>query len=263
MKIEGAVIVVTGGASGLGEATCRAVIAGGGKAVILDMNEQKGNALAAELGQNSLFLKCNVLKEESIDECIDQVMAKMGRIDGNVNCAGGAMPGTGLTVNKHGEAHKLEAFKNTVLLNVVGTFALTSKCAAKMALNQPVDEEGERGCIINVASVAAQDGQNGQAAYAAGKGGIVAMTLPIARDLGKRGIRVNTIMPGVFETPMTEPMKKHAPKVYKNLTSSNVFPTTRLGLPHEFSHLAIAILENKYMNGGSIRLDGGLRMSKL
>merc|ERR1739845_61964 len=127
-------------------------------------------------------------------------------------------------------------------------FSVATQCAAKMALNQPVDEEGERGSIITVASVAAQDGQNGQAAYAAGKGGILAMSLPMARDLGKRGIRVNCILPGVFDTPMTAPIKQFKPKVYKNLASSNVFPNTRLGLPHEFAHVAVAMLENKYLN---------------
>lgn len=264
MKLDGAVIVVTGGASGLGEATCRALVAKKGKVVIVDMNEEKGNALVSVLGaDNAMFVKCNILEEESVEQCVEAVIAKYGRIDGNVNCAGGAFPGTGLTVDKHGKAHSLKAFQQTVLLNIVGTFSMASQCAAKMALNQPVDEEGERGSIINVASVAAQDGQNGQAAYAAGKGGIVAMTLPMARDMGKRGIRVNTIMPGVFETPMTEPMKLNAPKVYKNLTQANVFPQTRLGLPHEFAHMAIAIMENKYMNGESIRVDGGIRMSKL
>lgn len=264
MKLEGAVIVVTGGASGLGEATCLAVVAKKGKVVIVDMNEEKGNALVNVLGaDNAMFVKCNILEEESVEQCVEAVIAKYGRIDGNVNCAGGTFPGTGLTVDKHGKAHSLKAFQQTVLLNIVGTFSMASQCAAKMALNQPVDEEGERGSIINVASVAAQDGQNGQAAYAAGKGGIVAMTLPMARDMGKRGIRVNTIMPGVFETPMTEPMKLNAPKVYKNLTQANVFPQTRLGLPHEFAHMAIAIMENKYMNGESIRVDGGIRMGKL
>merc|ERR1712113_1141668 len=173
-------------------------------------------------------------------------------IDGNVNCAGGTLGGTGLTVDKNGKAHSLKAFEKTVKLNIVGTFSLSSKCAAKMALNTPTDEEGERGCIINVASVAAQDGQNGQAAYAAGKGGIVSMTLPMARDLGKRGIRVNCIMPGVFETPMTAPLKAFRPKVYKNLVESNVFPNSRLGQADEFASIAVAILENKYMNAVSV-----------
>merc|ERR1712137_803826 len=132
-----------------------------------------------------------------------------------------------------------------------------------MAQNQPTDEEGERGCVINVASVAAQDGQNGQVAYAAGKGGILSMTLPMARDLGKRGIRVNTLLPGVFETPMTAPMKQFKPDVYKNLFASNIFPNTRLGLPEEFAKMAVAILETKYVNGESIRIDGGIRMPKL
>merc|ERR1712060_776563 len=154
-------------------------------------------------------------------------------------------------------------FKKTVELNIVGTFIVASQAAALMAENTPKDEEGERGCVINVASVAAQDGQNGQVAYAAGKGGIVSMTLPMARDLGKRGIRVNTIMPGVFDSPMTAPMKQFRPEVYKNLASSNVFPNTRLGLAPEFAHMAVALLENKYMNGESIRVDGGIRMGKL
>merc|ERR1712048_1280751 len=132
-----------------------------------------------------------------------------------------------------------------------------------MAKNEPVDEEGERGCVITVASVAAQDGQNGQAAYAAGKGGILSMSLPIARDLGKRGIRINCILPGVFDTPMTAPLKQFRPEVYKNLAASNVFPNTRLGLPEEFAKMAVAMLENKYMNGESIRVDGGIRMGKL
>lgn len=264
MKLEGAVVVVTGGASGLGEATCRAVVQKGGKAAIFDMNEERGNSLVAELGAtNAAFLKCNVLEEESVEQCVEAVVAKFGRIDVNVNCAGGTTKGVGLTVDKHGKAHSLKAFEATVRLNIIGTMSVASKCAAKMALNTPVDEEGERGAIINVASVAAQDGQNGQTAYAAGKGAIVAMTLPMARDLGKRGIRVNTILPGVFETPMTAPMKEHAPKVYKSLTSANVFPQTRLGLAPEFAHMAVAIMENKYMNGESIRVDGGIRMAKL
>merc|ERR1712113_910057 len=181
-------------------------------------------------------------------------------IDGNVNCAGGTLGGTGLTVDKNGKAHSLKAFEKTVKLNIVGTFSMATKCAAKMALNTPTDEEGERGCIINVASVAAQDGQNGQLAYAAGKGGIVSMTLPMARDLGKRGIRVYCILPGVFDTPMTAPLKQFRPEVYKNLSQGNVFPNTRLGLPEEFAHMAVAILENKYVNGESIRVDGGIRM---
>merc|ERR1719221_142078 len=228
------------------------------------MNEERGNSLVNELGaDHAMFVKCNILDAASVEQCVEAVFAKFGRIDGNVNCAGGTAKGVGLTVDKHGKVHNLKAFQTTVLLNIVGTFSMASQCAAKMALNQPVDEEGERGCIINVASVAAQDGQNGQAAYAAGKGGIVAMTLPMARDLGKRGVRVNTIMPGVFETPMTEPMKVNAPKVYKNLTQANVFPNTRLGLAPEFAQMAIAIFENKYMNGESIRVDGGIRMSKL
>merc|ERR1712176_1088685 len=151
----------------------------------------------------------------------------------------------------------------TVELNIIGTFIVASQAASLMAQNQPTDEEGERGSIITVASVAAQDGQNGQAAYAAGKGGILSMSLPMARDLGKRGIRINCILPGVFDTPMTAPLKQFKPDVYKNLAGSNVFPNTRLGQPHEFAHVAVAMLENKYLNAESVRVDGGIRMSKL
>eukprot|EP00435_Cladocopium_sp_Y103_P051525 s1800_g16.t1 len=168
-----------------------------------------------------------------------------------------------LKVDKKGQPHPLKPFVKTMELNIVGTFLIASKGAALMAENSVDDAEGERGCIINVASVAAQDGQNGQIAYSAGKGGIMAMTLPMARDLGKQGIRVNCILPGVFETPMTEPLKQFRPAVYKNLTESNIFPNNRLGLPEDFAKMAVAILENKYMNGESIRIDAGIRMGKL
>jgi len=264
MKLDGAVVAVTGGASGLGEATVEACIAKGCKVAILDMNKDKGDALVQKVGgDHAVFLECNILDEESVKKCMADIKAKFGRLDGVVSCAGGQTMGTGLTLDKKGEAHMLSPFKKTVELNIVGTFLVASQAASLMAKNEPVDEEGERGCIINVASVAAEDGQNGQAAYAAGKGGIMSMTLPMARDLGKRGIRVNCILPGVFDTPMTAPLKQFKPDVYKNLASSNVFPNTRLGLPEEFAKMAVAILENKYVNAESIRVDGGIRMGKL
>jgi len=264
MKLEGAIVAVTGGASGLGEATVEACVAKGAKVAILDMNKEKGEPLAEKMGSSkAIFLECNILDEASVKGCMEQIKAKFGGLHGVVSCAGGQTMGCGLTVDKHGNPHSFSAFKKTVELNIMGTFLVASNAAALMALNTPNDEEGHRGCIINVASVAAQDGQNGQAAYGAGKGGIMSMTLPMARDLGKRGIRVNCILPGVFDTPMTAPMKQFNPKVYKNLAMSNVFPNTRLGLPEEFAHMAVSILENKYVNGESIRVDGGIRMGKL
>jgi len=264
MKLEGAVIAVTGGASGLGEATVEACVARGCKVAVLDMNKEKGDALVQKVGAASaVFVECNIMDEKSVEACMKTVKEKFGKLDGLVSCAGGQAMGTGTTVDKKGQPHALTPFKKTVELNIIGTFNVASQAAAIMATNTPADEDGERGCIINVASVAAQDGQNGQLAYAAGKGGIVSMTLPMARDLGKRGIRVNCILPGVFDTPMTAPLKQFRPEVYKNLSQGNVFPNTRLGQAEEFAKMAIAILDNKYVNGESIRVDGGIRMGKL
>mmetsp|Transcript_37791 Transcript_37791/g.70511 ORF Transcript_37791/g.70511 Transcript_37791/m.70511 type:complete len:265 (-) Transcript_37791:98-892(-) len=264
MKLDGAVIAVTGGASGLGESTVELCVSKGAKVAVLDMNKEKGEAVVQKVGgANAFFMECNILDETSVENCMKAVQEKFGKLSGVVSCAGGQLLGTGLTLDKKGNAHAVAPFKKTVELNILGTFLVASKAAALMAMNTPEDEDGERGCIINVASVAAQDGQNGQIAYAAGKGGILSMTLPMARDLGKRGIRVNCILPGVFETPMTAPLKQFRPAVYKNLAESAVFPNTRLGLPDEFAKMAVAILENKYMNGESIRIDGGIRMGKL
>lgn len=264
MKLEGAVIAVTGGASGLGAATAQLCVERGAKVAVLDMNKENGEALAQELGtEKAIFLECNILDEKSVEACMTAIKEKFGKLSGVVSCAGGQTMGCGLTVDKKGNPHQLKPFVKTMELNIVGTFLIATKSAALIAENTPEDEEGERGCIINVASVAAQDGQNGQIAYSAGKGGIMAMTLPMARDLGMRGIRVNCILPGVFDTPMTAPLKQFRPQVYKNLAQSNVFPNNRLGLPEEFAKMAVAILENKYMNGESIRVDGGIRMGKL
>jgi len=264
MKLEGAVIAVTGGASGLGAATAQLCTEKGAKVAVLDMNKEKGEAFVQQLGADkAIFLECNIVDEKSVVDCMAAIKEKFGKLSAVVSCAGGQMMGCGLTVDKKGQPHPLKPFVKTMELNIVGTFLIASKAAALMAENSVDDAEGERGCIINVASVAAQDGQNGQIAYSAGKGGIMAMTLPMARDLGKQGIRVNCILPGVFETPMTEPLKQFRPAVYKNLTQSNIFPNNRLGLPEEFAQMAVAILENKYMNGESIRIDAGIRMGKL
>lgn len=264
MKLEGKPVAVTGGASGLGEATVLALAAKGAKVVILDMNKEKAEALLGKMGSsNACFLECNILDEGSVKNCMSAIKDRFGGLWGVVSCAGGQTMGTGLTLDKTGNAHSFSAFKKTVELNIFGTFLIAAHAAALMAENTPDDEDGERGCIINVPSVAAQEGQNGQVAYAAGKGGITSMALPMARDLGKRGIRVNNLMPGVFDTPMTVPMKQFRPKVYSGLLASNVFPNTRLGMPEEFAHMAVAILENKYVNAETIRVDGGVRMPKL
>lgn len=262
MKIEGKVFLITGGCSGLGEATVHAVLAKGGKTAIVDVDKKKGPGMAAELGPNAEFFETNLLKEESIAATVEAVIAKFGRIDGCVNCAGTGLGS--LTVSKKGVAHSMKKFEFIVRLNLIGTFSVLSKCAAQMVKQTPEDSDGERGIIINVASVAAIDGQNGQAAYSASKAGVVGMTLPIARDLGTRGVRINTICPGVFATALTAGMETEAGKrVGDSLKKQQVFPNTRFGNPAEFAHLAVAIMENKMINGETIRLDAGIRMPKL
>jgi NAD(P)-dependent dehydrogenase (short-subunit alcohol dehydrogenase family) len=267
MKIEGKVFVVTGGASGLGEATVRALIERGGHVAVFDVGEERGLKLVDELGPNAAFFKCDVMSEESVTAAIDGVVAKFGKINGNLNAAGGAIPGT--IVDRKGKPINMQTFEKVVRLNVLGTVSVMSKCAAKMVENEP-DENGERGCVINVASVAAFDGQNGQAAYSASKGGIVGMTLPAARDLGSRGVRFNTIAPGVFDTPpIQDPrsgMKEKdgsLSRVGLSLAGQQVFPNKRFGATPEFAHMACAIFENVMMNGETVRLDAAIRMPKL
>ena len=261
MKIDGKSFIVTGGASGLGEGAVRLLVEKGANVTIFDFNKDRGEALAKELGAAAAFVECNVMEEESIINAIQFAKDTWGRIDGSICCAGGGAKGTGATVNRKGEAHAITPFELTVKLNLIGTFSICSKAAAIMAQNEPEDDDGERGVMINVASVAYQDGQNGQAAYSAAKGGIAAMTLPMARDLAKRGIRVNTIAPGLFHTPMTAPMD--GSRVETSLKSSQLFPADRFGVPDEFAHLACSIIENKMLNGDTIRLDGGIRMPRL
>lgn len=264
MKIEGKVFVITGGASGLGEATCRNLVSHGGRVAIFDRDEVKGQALAAELtGNAALFCNVDVQSEESVVTAVDAVMAKFGRIDGNVNCAGGG-PSLSL-VNKKGQPIDMKKFEFVVRLNLIGTMMVSSKCVAKMLEHDP-DENDERGCVINVASVAAFDGQNGQGAYSAAKAGIVGMTLPMARDMGTRGVRINTIAPGVFATPLTSGMYDKDGKLGKvgaGLAAQQVFPNKRFGHPENFSHLVLAVFENEMINGETIRLDAGIRMPKL
>ena len=262
MKIPGHVFVVTGGASGLGEGTCRMITANGGKVVILDVQDEKANEVVASLPSNSAyFIKMDATKEESIEAAIAAAGAKWGRIDGCVNCAGVGMGKS--TVNRKGVPHSMKSFEFIIRLNLLGTFSVASKCAAWMVKNDP-DENGERGTIINVASVAAQDGQNGQAAYSASKAGVVGMALPMARDLGSRGVRVNTIMPGIMATPLTAGFNTPAgARVGNNLKQAQVFPTDRFGVPAEFAELAKFLIESPIMNAEAVRFDGGIRMPKL
>ncbi len=245
--------VVTGGASGLGLAVVKAVISSGGKAAILDMNEERGISLAQELGENAIFVKTDVSSESEVSNALNEAADKFGYINVAVNCAG--IAAAAKTVSKKGP-FSLDIFEKTIKINLIGTFNVIRLAAEKMSKNDPGDD-GERGVIINTASVAAFDGQIGQAAYSASKGGVVGMTLPIARDLASYGIRNMTIAPGIFETPMVAQMPEN---VKESLSSQVPFPS-RFGKPDEYAELALAIIRNRMLNGETIRLDGAVRMT--
>ncbi|MDB0570888.1 3-hydroxyacyl-CoA dehydrogenase [Ralstonia solanacearum] len=249
MEIRDQVFIVTGGASGLGAGTARALAQAGGKVVIADLNETAGTALAQEIGGR--FVRCDVTSETD-GQAVVQAATSLGTLSGLVNCAGIAPASR--TVGKTGP-HPLDQFTRVININLIGTFNMIRLAATAMAANPP-NAGGERGVIINTASVAAFDGQIGQAAYAASKGGVVAMTLAIARDLSRDGIRVMTIAPGIFETPMLLGMP---PEVQDALGKMVPFPP-RLGKPAEYAQLARAIIENPMLNGETIRLDGAIRM---
>jgi NAD(P)-dependent dehydrogenase (short-subunit alcohol dehydrogenase family) len=250
MKLTGSVALVTGGASGLGAATVRRLVAAGAKAVIVDRDEARGNALASELGQ--AFAKADVTDAAQVEAAITMANS-IGPLRVVVSCAG--VGWAARTLDKTGKPHDLELFKTVIGVNLVGTFNVLRLGASAIAKTDPL-ENGERGVIVNTASVAAFDGQIGQIAYAASKGGVAAMTLPAARDLAPVGIRVLTIAPGIFDTPMLGalPEEKRAA-----LAADVVFPK-RLGNPDEYGALVVAIAENGYLNGETIRLDGSLRM---
>ena len=252
MQIRDSVFIVTGGASGLGAGTARLLAAKGGKVVIADLNKAAGAALAAELGDNARFAETNVSDEASAQAAVALAVSAFGGLHGLVNCAGIAIGEK--TVGKEGP-HALANFKRVIDINLVGSFNMIRLAADVMAKSEP-NAAGERGVIVNTASVAAYDGQMGQAAYAASKGGIVGMTLPIARDLARSGIRVMTIAPGIFETPMLMGMP---PEVQDALGKMVPFPS-RLGKPAEYAALALHIVENEMLNGEVIRLDGAIRM---
>jgi len=258
MELNGSIAaVVTGGASGLGEATVRALAAQGVKCAIFDMNEQKGEAVAQEVG--GVFCKVNVTKDEEVDAAFARAREAHGQERILINCAGtGFAAKTASRDKTTGEIkpHPMQIFETIIQINLIGTFRCIAKSAAGMLSLEPL-EGGERGVIVNTASVAAVDGQVGQAAYSASKGGVVGMTLPIARDLMNDGIRVNTILPGVFKTPMVAMMP---PNVQDALGAQVPFPK-RLGKAEEYADLAAFIVETPYLNAESIRLDGGIRMA--
>jgi NAD(P)-dependent dehydrogenase (short-subunit alcohol dehydrogenase family) len=250
MDIQGKVFIVTGGASGLGEGTARMLAANGGKVVIADMQVEKGTAVAQELG--GAFLQCDVSNEADGQAVIAKAVS-MGKLVGLVNCAGIAPAEK--TVGKNG-AHPLAIFSKTVMVNLVGTFNMIRLASEAMSQNEP-EATGERGVLISTASVAAYDGQMGQAAYSASKGGVVGMTLPIARDLARNGIRNMTIAPGIFGTPMVFGMPQ---AVQDALAAAVPFPS-RLGTPNDYAKLVKHILENDMLNGEVIRLDGAIRLA--
>jgi NAD(P)-dependent dehydrogenase (short-subunit alcohol dehydrogenase family) len=252
MQIKDNVFVVTGGASGLGAATARMIVAAGGKVALADVNQEAGAAMESELGANARFVKTDVSNDESARQAF-AVASGMGVLRGLVNCAGVAPAEK--VVGREG-AHKLESFARTININLVGSFNMIRLAAEIMSASEP-DATGERGVIVSTASVAAFDGQLGQAAYAASKGGIVAMTLPIARELARSGIRVMTIAPGIMETPMLMGMP---PEVQDALGKMVPFPS-RMGKPAEYAALVEHIFANQYLNGEVIRLDGSIRMA--
>ncbi len=252
MRMEEVVALVTGGASGLGAATAIRFAEGGAKIVILDRDLEKSRELTASIGEAARFAEGDVTSESDVQAALDLAVAEFGALNALVNCAG-----VGLairTISSRG-AHPLDLFETVIRINLTGTFNAIRLAAAMMSTN-PAGAGGERGVIINSASVAAFEGQIGQAAYAASKGGIVGMTLPIARDLARNGIRVCTIAPGIFDTPLLGSLPQ---AVRDSLSEQAPFPS-RLGLPAEYAQLAQQIVENEMLNGETIRLDGALRM---
>jgi NAD(P)-dependent dehydrogenase (short-subunit alcohol dehydrogenase family) len=250
MDIRGKVFIVTGAASGLGEGTARMLAEQGAKVVVADLQAERGEGVAKSIG--GAFVRCDVTQEADAKAAVAQATS-MGKLMGLVNCAGIAV---GMkTVGKDG-AHELALFQKVIAINLIGSFNMIRLAAEAMCKNEP-EPTGERGVLINTASVAAYDGQIGQAAYSASKGGIVGMTLPIARDLARNGIRCVTIAPGIFKTPMMDGLPKD---VQESLAANVPFPS-RLGTPQDYAKLARHIVENDMLNGEVIRLDGAIRLA--
>ena len=250
MDISGVSAIITGGNSGLGRATAEEFLKAGARVTIIDQDEETGRPLAEELGIS--FEHIDITNEEEVVEGLSRIADNNGGISVCVNCAGIAV---GARIFGHDGPHDYEIFRKTVDVNLSGTFNVVRIAAAIMARNAP-NEDGERGVIINVSSIAASEGQRGQSAYAAAKSGVVGMTIPLARDLGSTGIRVNAIAPGIFDTRM---LKKLRPRLRRKLSSDVVFPR-RLGVPSEFAKLAKFLVECAYINGETVRIDGALRL---
>ncbi len=254
MKVEGSVALVTGGASGLGEGAVRMMVENGGKAAILDLPQSKGEALAAELGDAAHFVAADVTEPDQVEKAVKSAADHFGRIDVCVNSAG--IGPSVRVVNKERELFPLETFRKVVDVNLVGLFDVLRWSALMMSYNEP-SEEGERGLFVNVASIAGAEGQTGQAAYSASKGGVMAMTLPLARDLALWGIRVMTICPGIMDTPMLAGAPAH---VREAMIKIHTFPK-RLGTPEDFASLVRQFMENTMLNGDIVRLDAATRLS--
>lgn len=253
MQIDGKVAVVTGGASGLGQATAEVLAAAGAKVALFDLNDEAGQATANAIGRDALYCRVDVTSEEALETAIAQVMTRFGALHLCINCAG---IGTAAKTVSRGEPHALDHYVKIININLIGTFNVLRLAAVEMTKNAPEGVSGERGVIINTASIAAYDGQTGQAAYAASKGGVISMTLPIARDLARDGIRCMTIAPGLFETPM---IKGLSDKIRAGIEAQLEYPK-RFGMPTEYAKLAVHIVENAYLNGECIRLDAASRL---
>ena len=258
MQIEKHSFLVTGGASGLGESVVRAIVAQGGKVVVADLNESVGQALVDELGDNARFVRCDVTSGDEVQAAVDMAEEAFGGLQGSINCAGIAV--VQKLLDRENNPADLDAFSRGVTINLVGSFNVARLVAASMAkrvaASTPAEVNADNGIIINTASIAAFDGQVGQASYASSKAGVVGMMLPLARELTRHGIRVMTIAPGVFATPMMQSLPE---KARKQLEAAVPYPK-RLGNPNEFAKLVMHIIDNAYLNGEVIRLDGAIRM---
>jgi NAD(P)-dependent dehydrogenase (short-subunit alcohol dehydrogenase family) len=253
MQLKEVKALVTGGVSGLGLAVARKVVAGGGQAVLLDINDEAGAAVEAELGGAVSYVRTDVTNEQAVKDAVKLAIEHMGLINAAVNCAG--IIGAGRVLGREAPM-ALDFFSKVIQVNLIGSFNIIKAAGAAMESNPP-GADGERGVIVSTASVAAFDGQIGQAAYSASKGGIVGMTLPIAREFARIGVRVNAVAPGIFWTPMVDGMPEH---IQASLSASIPFPS-RLGKPEEFAELVAHIMENGYLNGETIRLDGAVRLA--
>ena len=253
MELEGASVLVTGGASGIGEASARRLALLGAKPVICDLNEEKGKAVAA--GLNGEFVKTDVADSDQVQAAVDAALG-LGPLRALVNAAG--LGNANRTVNREGKPFPLDQFEFVIRVNLIGTFNCLRLAAAAMSQQEPVDADGQRGAIVNIASVAAFDGQIGQAAYSASKGGVVGLTLPVARDLSAIGIRVNTIAPGLIDTPIYG--QGEASEQFKANLGRNVLFPKRLGDASELASMVAECITNDYMNGETLRVDGGIRM---